>query len=225
MPRRWPTVKWTTPRCCPSTLPWTSTISPGASVSGRVGQFDYAAEIKNRSLSSRPETWDITSVGFENPTGQVAERKAQEVELLGGRAIQEVALVAAGIGALVKLGPATADDPTHIVTRGEAIRAQLAREGDQVGELHALIAQRARHRRAPARIFIDEPVDHPCPEAAFVVEHVMGDAEAFGDHLGIVDVLPCAARARSSHRLAMIVKLERDADHLGAGPRGERGRD
>ena len=28
-----------------------------------------------------------------------------------------------------------------------------------------------------------------------------------------------------AHRLAMIVELERDADHLGAGLRGERGRD
>ena len=53
----------------------------------------------------------------------------------------------------------------------------------------------------------------------------MGDAEPVGDRLRIVDVLPGAAGARAAHRLAMVVKLERDADHLGAGLRGERGRD
>ncbi len=53
----------------------------------------------------------------------------------------------------------------------------------------------------------------------------MGDAEPVGDLLGVVDVLAGAAGARAAHRLAMIVELERDADHLGAGLRGERGRD
>ena len=53
----------------------------------------------------------------------------------------------------------------------------------------------------------------------------MGDAEPVADGLGVVDVLAGAAAARALHRLAMIVELERDADHLGAGARGERGHD
>ena len=77
----------------------------------------------------------------------------------------------------------------------------------------------------PARIFVDEAVDHAVAEAAFIIEHVMGDAEPVGDRLGVVDVLAGAAGARAPHRLAMIVELERDADHFGAGARGERGRD
>ena len=108
---------------------------------------------------------------------------------------------------------------------GEAIGAKLAREGDQVDELHPLVAQRAGHRRAPRGIFVGELVDHAGAEAAFIVEHIMGDAEPVADGLGIVDVLPGAAAARALHRLAMIVELERDADHLGAGARGERGDD
>src|SRR5437899_5499163 len=47
---------------------WGPSYTSGISVSGRLGQFDYAAEMKNSSLSSRPESWSITEVGFENPS-------------------------------------------------------------------------------------------------------------------------------------------------------------
>ncbi|PYK14163.1 MAG: hypothetical protein DME55_15650 [Verrucomicrobia bacterium] len=47
---------------------WGPSYASGFSVSGRLGRFDYAAEMKNASLSSRPESWHITEVGFENPT-------------------------------------------------------------------------------------------------------------------------------------------------------------
>ena len=107
----------------------------------------------------------------------------------------------------------------------QAIGAKLAREGDQVDELHALVARRAGHRRPAGGIFVDEAVDHAVAEAAFIIEHVMGDAEPVGDHLRVIDVLARAAGARSAHRFAMIVELQGDADHLGAGARGERGRD
>jgi hypothetical protein len=47
---------------------WGPSYATGVSVSGRLEQFDYAIEMKNASLSSRPESWDITETGFENPT-------------------------------------------------------------------------------------------------------------------------------------------------------------
>src|SRR5207244_11524923 len=40
----------------------------GFSISGKLGRFDYAVEMKNASLSSRPESWYVTENGFENPT-------------------------------------------------------------------------------------------------------------------------------------------------------------
>ena len=46
---------------------WGPSYATGASVSGRVGQFDYAAEIKNAALSSRPESWNIDDHRFDNP--------------------------------------------------------------------------------------------------------------------------------------------------------------
>src|SRR5437016_7019693 len=47
---------------------WGPSYASGISISGRLGRFDYAAEMKNASLSSRPESWYITENGFENPT-------------------------------------------------------------------------------------------------------------------------------------------------------------
>lgn len=47
---------------------WGPSYATGISTSGRLGQFEYAAEVKNAALSSRPETWDATEVGFDYPT-------------------------------------------------------------------------------------------------------------------------------------------------------------
>jgi hypothetical protein len=47
---------------------WGSSYTSGVSVSGRLGKFDYAAEMKNSSLASRPESWDATEVGFDHPS-------------------------------------------------------------------------------------------------------------------------------------------------------------
>jgi len=47
---------------------WGPNYTSGVSVSGRLGQFDYAAEVKNSPLTSRPESWSVTEVGFDNPT-------------------------------------------------------------------------------------------------------------------------------------------------------------
>ena len=47
---------------------WGPSYATGFSISGKLGWFDYAIEMKNASLSSRPESWLITENGFENPT-------------------------------------------------------------------------------------------------------------------------------------------------------------
>ncbi len=47
---------------------WGPNYTTGASAAGRVGLFDYAVELKNASLSSRPEGWDAARVGFAHPT-------------------------------------------------------------------------------------------------------------------------------------------------------------
>ena len=47
---------------------WGPSYASGLSVSGRFGQFDYAAEMKNASLSARPSSWNITHNGFDQPS-------------------------------------------------------------------------------------------------------------------------------------------------------------
>ena len=47
---------------------WGPNYTSGISVSGRLGQFDYAAEMKNSSLSSRPASWNVTAIGFDHPS-------------------------------------------------------------------------------------------------------------------------------------------------------------
>lgn len=47
---------------------WGPSYASGVAVSGSLGRFDYAAEMKNSALASRPESWSVTQVGFEQPT-------------------------------------------------------------------------------------------------------------------------------------------------------------
>lgn len=47
---------------------WGPSYASGIAISGSCGRFDYAAEMKNAALASRPESWSITQVGFEHPT-------------------------------------------------------------------------------------------------------------------------------------------------------------
>ena len=51
-----------------SSVIWGPSYASGLSISGRLGQFDYAAEMKNASLSSRPESWHVTATAFDQPT-------------------------------------------------------------------------------------------------------------------------------------------------------------
>lgn len=47
---------------------WGPSYATGLSVSGKLGEFEYAAEIKNAGLSSRPESWAASDRGFDKPT-------------------------------------------------------------------------------------------------------------------------------------------------------------
>jgi hypothetical protein len=47
---------------------WGPSYASGVAVSGSFDKFDYAVEMKNAALASRPDSWSITQVGFDNPT-------------------------------------------------------------------------------------------------------------------------------------------------------------
>lgn len=50
---------------------WSADYATGVSISGRLGKFEYAAEMKNAGLASRPESWSATDIGFDHPTFSV----------------------------------------------------------------------------------------------------------------------------------------------------------
>ncbi len=47
---------------------WGPSYATGASVAGKIGEFNYALEVKNSALASRPQSWNITEIGFDHPT-------------------------------------------------------------------------------------------------------------------------------------------------------------
>jgi len=59
---------------------WGPSYASGASVSGTIAGLDYAGELKNVSLSSRPETWDVTATQWQHPTwsGRLGYRPDEE---------------------------------------------------------------------------------------------------------------------------------------------------
>lgn len=47
---------------------WGPNYTSGVAVFGQIGKLEYAGEFKNEALSSRPHYWDVTRIGFEDPT-------------------------------------------------------------------------------------------------------------------------------------------------------------
>ena len=50
---------------------WGPSYATGLSVSGLLGRFDYAAEVKNAGPSSRPDAWTLGAVNFAHPAYNV----------------------------------------------------------------------------------------------------------------------------------------------------------
>src|SRR5262249_2603038 len=123
--------------------------------------------------------------------GHIAERKAQEVELLARGGKQEIALIALRLARLIKRPAAAGQRPRdHVVAGCQDAGAKLARGCEKIAELDRLIALHARNRRLAGNIALGKAVDHRLLEAVFVVEHVMGNANALGDRTRVIDVLP-----------------------------------
>ena len=156
--------------------------------------------------------------------GHVAERKAQDVELLMRGAEQEVALVALLFAGAVERAAAGHGPRRNVMAGGEHLRAQFARGAEQVLELDRHVAVDAGHRRLSRHVALGEAVDHRLLEAAFVVEDVVRNADPVGHRAGVVDVLAGAARALAMRRRPVVVKLERDADDVIALGLQKRGR-
>jgi hypothetical protein len=96
----------------------------------------------------------------------------------------------------------------------QQIGAEVLGGVQQIDELHVLVAGDAGNRRLAGDIGARERLDHLLVEAGLVIEHIMRHAEARRDIAGVVDVLPCAARALAMRGDAVIVKLHRQSDDV-----------
>ena len=155
--------------------------------------------------------------------GHPAQREAQVIELRLGRAIKEIRLVARRIVGAVQFDTVRARHAADIVSGRKAIRTQLARHAEQVGELGPHVAADAGHRGAPRKIFVGELFDHFLAKGAFVVEDIVRDPQPVGHGARVTNVVAGAACALAPRRRAVIIELERDPDHLRAAGMGEGG--
>ena len=67
-----------------------------------------------------------------------------------------------------------------VMAGGHAIGVQILRRGQQILELHPLIAADAGHRGCARQIGIGEFLDHRLAEGVFVIQHIMRKAHGFG---------------------------------------------
>lgn len=51
-----------------SPIIWGPSYASGFAVLGKVGRFDYAAEVKNASLSAKPDSWQFDNGAWDHPT-------------------------------------------------------------------------------------------------------------------------------------------------------------
>ena len=80
-----------------------------------------------------------------------------------------------------------------VVAGGDAVGADLAGGGEELIELHVIVAEGARNRSAAFEVIVDERADYGVFEFALEVHDVERDAEMFGYAAGVVDVVDRAA--------------------------------
>jgi hypothetical protein len=78
-----------------------------------------------------------------------------------------------------------------------------------------------RDRGAPGEVIVGKALDHVFAKARLVIEHIVGNAQAIGDGARIADVVARAAGALAPGGGAIIVKLQRDANHFGSARGGQ----
>jgi len=157
------------------------------------------------------------------PLRIAAERKTNEIELLGRGREKEVALVALHIARAVEaarsVGLAAGLD---VVAGRQRVGTEIASNLNEIDELDRLVAGDAGHRGRARGIGLGEGENHPLAEAALEIEDVMGDAEAGRDLAGVVNVAAGAAGLAPGKRGPVVVELHRDADDIVAPSRQQR---
>ena len=92
--------------------------------------------------------------------------------------------------------------------------AEAVGDDEELVELHPAVARRARARRLPGEVGVDERRDHGALEELAPVEGVVGKAELVGRAPRVVLVFGRAAAAMPAHVLAVVPEVQGDADDL-----------
>jgi hypothetical protein len=150
-------------------------------------------------------------------------REAAEFELVAGGGEQEPALVARRIRRLVQFRPGGALDPADIMAGRQRIGAQIPRHAQQVAKLQMLVAGDAGHWRLPGGVAVSEGGHHAVFKSLFRIDDVVRNAKPVRDALGVPYILPGAAGALTAAGGPLVVKLERNPDHLMPGARHQPG--
>src|SRR5947207_6022990 len=99
------------------------------------------------------------------------------------------------------------------MTGRDVARVDLVGAVHEVAELGEGVAAHARNRRAAARVFVHEVVDHVVAERALEIQHVVRDAELLAHAPRVVDRVERAARTVGDV-LAIAEELHRRADDV-----------
>ena len=145
---------------------------------------------------------------------QMAEGKAQVVDLLLGGGEQEVALVAVGVRRPVQRPVRPIGPGADIVAGRQRVGAEILRGRQQIGEFDRLVAGDAGNGRLARDVAFGERIDHRLAEAFLVVEYIVGNSDGFGNAAGVVDILAGAAGADAVGGRAVVVELQRDAHDI-----------
>ena len=135
--------------------------------------------------------------------GPIADRKAQDRELLLAKLVEHVGLVFALVGGSPQAVTVGTLIDARIVAGRQKVGAQRQRLAQEEAELDRLVAANAGIGRAPLQICLCEGVDDRRPKVVFEIQDVIGNAQPVGDPAGVLD------RVQRTAAVVLVEVLER----------------
>ena len=173
-PRRWPTVKWCTPACSPTTRP--SAVDEFARRVRRRDSLLLEVAVDERRVVAVRHEANLLAVGLCGRRDAQFARQFAHLRLLACRPAETAcARVDPASGRTENTSgpwrdPRCCASPSgrsrhrrsnaRVVTGGDFSAPTPSRHFQKLIELDEVVAQRARDRRAPGQIFLDERLHH-----------------------------------------------------------------
>ena len=107
----------------------------------------------------------------------------------------------------------------------KTIGPQILGQLEQIGKLYAHIATDTGNGRSPVHIVIGKLIDHRFSKPAFMIEHIMRNAQLIADGARIANIAARTTASGPADGFPMVIKLQRDADCFSTCLRGKTGHD